>query len=186
MDHPKCPYCGKAAKFVKGDKVYPHRPDLAHKGFWCCEPCDARVGCHPSTNTPLGDLASGELRQARSRVHAAFDPLWRGGHDMRRSDAYRWLALEMDLKKDECHVGMFDLERCAAALEAIERINEHIENSLGPPCPNCRSIEHCGITRCLACHKPLCEDCSVDNMHFTCEAEARGGLYMGTVGELEV
>ena len=40
----KCPYCGKDAALVTGDKIYPHRPDLYDRNFWLCTACDAYVG----------------------------------------------------------------------------------------------------------------------------------------------
>lgn len=36
-----CDYCDKPAELVTGAEVYPHRPDLHHKKFWLCKPCDA-------------------------------------------------------------------------------------------------------------------------------------------------
>jgi hypothetical protein len=110
----KCPYCGKEAELVGGDVVYPHRPDLAHKKIWRCVPCDARVGCHDKSGEPLGRLANGPLRRAKMDAHAAFDPLWKRemGGTMKRGDAYEWLAKQMGLTEDECHMGMFDLEQC--------------------------------------------------------------------------
>ena len=187
----KCDYCGLDALPVTGRRIYPHRPDLFEKRFWICDPCDARVGCHSHTDKPLGRLAKADLRKEKSAVHNAFDPLWRewkttSGFELSRHDAYRWLAHEMKIPKDECHMGMFSLNRCTAALEAIKRIKEHIDNSLGPPCPNCKSIEHSGVWDCLKCGRPQCEDCSCNNMHYACEAAHTGGIYIGDKGGLEL
>ena len=110
----KCPYCDNDAELVGDDVVYPHRPDLAHKKFWQCKPCGARVGCHKDTDEPLGRLANAELRQAKMKAHEAFDPLWKRelGGTMKRGKAYEWLAGQMNLTKDECHIGMFDVAQC--------------------------------------------------------------------------
>ena len=113
-----CYYCQQPAKLVGGDVIYPHRPDLASKRFHHCAPCGAYVGCHPGTTKPLGILAKAELRALKSRVHAAFDPIWRG-KTMRRSEAYRWLADGIGIPATECHVGMFSEERCKAALKFL-------------------------------------------------------------------
>lgn len=75
----ECPYCRQPAKLVTGAAMYPHRPDLIHKWFYRCFPCDAHVGCHPGTRNPLGRLANFELRTAKIAAHAAFDPIWRNG-----------------------------------------------------------------------------------------------------------
>jgi hypothetical protein len=94
---------------------------LAEKRFWLCHPCDAYVGCHPGTTRPLGTPANADLRVLRSRVHAALDPLWKGGR-VRRSEAYERLAVAMGIPGEECHVGMFDEARCRDALAAIRSI----------------------------------------------------------------
>ena len=106
-----CPYCGDTATLSGGDVIYPHRPDLHHKKFYRCELCDAYVGCHPGTITPLGRLANAELRKAKTQAHAAFDPLWKTGY-MSRSAAYAWLAKCLKLPPEQCHIGMFDVATC--------------------------------------------------------------------------
>jgi hypothetical protein len=118
-----CPYCQSQAEKVTGEKIYPHRPDLYHKTFWECEPCDAYVGCHPNTDTPLGRLADIELREAKMRAHAVFDPIWKGG-DMKRGEAYGWLAKQLGIKKQECHIGMFDVETCERVVVVCAQTNQ--------------------------------------------------------------
>ena len=112
-----CPYCGKPSKLVGGNVIYPHRPDLAGKWFWHCSPCDAYVGCHPTTTgkKPLGRLANAELRAAKMKAHAAIDPYWREGR-LSRHEVYANLAVLMNLHKREAHIGMFDVEQCRKAI----------------------------------------------------------------------
>lgn len=111
----RCPYCGNNSERVTGARIYPHRPDLFHKTFYACFPCGAWVGCHPNSTQALGRLADAELRAAKSRAHAAFDPIWRErvGKKIGRSEAYRWLANALGIPDDECHIGMFDSAMCA-------------------------------------------------------------------------
>ena len=145
---PVCPYCGDHAKLVTGEDLYPHREDLFHLKFWRCAPCDAYVGCHragawaihegqqvESDGTlPLGRLANRELRIAKSQVHQVFDPIWKLFHEwrahpafdrhakydkQRRTLLYKWLAREMGIPLDACHIGMFDLEQCRKATQII-------------------------------------------------------------------
>lgn len=112
-----CDYCGRNAALVKGDKIYPHRPDLYNLQFWQCEPCSAFVGCHKNSDAkPLGRLADAELRRAKSAAHAAFDPLWKSGNKT-RNEAYQWLSRKLNLSKDKCHIGMFDTEMCRKVIE---------------------------------------------------------------------
>lgn len=118
---PKCPYCHADAVLVGGSAIYPHRPDLFHKYFWACWPCDAYVGCHPRGHHgredgthPLGRLANTDLRKAKQRAHEAFDPLWKGGNGMTRREAYKWLAARLGISFNNCHIGMFDEATCLA------------------------------------------------------------------------
>lgn len=111
MDPLFCAYCSKPTELVGGDVIYPHRPDLAEKKFYRCVPCEAYVGCHPGTETPLGRVANVVLRTLKMRAHEAFDPLWRGGA-MKRKEAYAWLREAMGLKESECHIGMFNEAQC--------------------------------------------------------------------------
>lgn len=114
-DFPICPYCRAESDLVYGDVIYPHRPDLHHKPFYLCPPCGAYVGCHPGTETPLGRLADDELRKAKQRAHAAFDPLWKAKgrcKKMTRRAAYEWLAGQLEIDASDCHIGMMDVETC--------------------------------------------------------------------------
>ena len=102
IEIPCCPTCSARGTLVTGVEVYPHRPDLADKRFWVCQPCDTRVGCHPGTDRPLGRMANAQTRALKSKAHEAFDPLWRDGA-MTRSAAYAWLAGSLGLR--EAHMG---------------------------------------------------------------------------------
>lgn len=113
-----CPYCGRNALLVNGFKIYRNRPDLAYMKFWLCKPCDAYVGCHKPTRynnfsdcEPLGRLADSQLRKAKSAAHKTFDEIWKSGRKT-RTDAYLWLAAQLRICPDECHIGMFDVDMC--------------------------------------------------------------------------
>ena len=119
-----CDYCGNPAELVGGDVVYPRMPWLADKKIWRCEPCGAWVGCHQGTTNALGRLANAELRKAKMAAHAAFDPLWKErvrrtgcGKKVARSAAYKWLAAQLGIPREECHVGMMDVDRCRRVVE---------------------------------------------------------------------
>lgn len=118
-----CPYCNEPAELVSGEVIYEHRPDLYKKKFWMCFECDAYVGCHEAGKgygdgtRPLGRLANRELRALKSAVHELFDPIWRNNH-MTRRKAYSWLARQMGIHFDKCHVGMFDEKQCYDAIAA--------------------------------------------------------------------
>ena len=57
-------------------------------------------------------MARPAVRAARSRAHAAFDPLWRQGH-YTRANAYQLLADEMDIPVGDCHIANFGEDQCA-------------------------------------------------------------------------
>lgn len=86
---------------VKGDRIYPHRPDLAKLNYYMCE-CGAYVGCHKGTTNPLGNPAGALTRVARSRAHGIFDCIWQW-QLMTRKEAYIWLSGKMGLP--DVHIG---------------------------------------------------------------------------------
>lgn len=123
----KCLYCGADAVLVSGCEIYPHRNDLSHLKFWECRPCDAYVGCHgKSDGILLGTLAKPKLRALRHKVHAIFDSFWRGEHKtMKRTEAYKWLAAELSIPADKCHIAMFNQEMCHKAILSCNRLRGH-------------------------------------------------------------
>jgi hypothetical protein len=124
-----CPYCEQPCQLVTGDKIYPGRDDLSGKKFWRCYPCRAYVGCHPGTERPLGTPARANLRAARNRAHASFDPLWKSLKKKNaRKRAYKWLAEQMGIENvgRDCHIGLFDQAQCAQVVEICEQTKAEI------------------------------------------------------------
>ncbi|WP_088255607.1 zinc-finger-containing protein [Fimbriiglobus ruber] len=131
-----CPYCGSGAKLVLGRAIYADRwPNLSDKAFWACErypTCDAYVGCHPGTETPLGRLANKELRGWKLKAHNSFDPLWKAklakrqreqGPDPKiraRGTGYQWLAGQLGIPVEQCHIGLFDADTCRRVVTLCE------------------------------------------------------------------
>ena len=104
-----CPYCNEqAALFQSSERFYSSGIDYGP--MWACDPCDARVGCHKGTLTPLGNLADSETRKARIAAHAAFDPFWRSAEHRgaARRQAYARLGQAMMLPKRDCHISKMD------------------------------------------------------------------------------
>jgi len=117
---PVCRYCSKSAELVTGKTLYPTRKDLFTLNFWVCYRCDARVGTHPGTITPLGHLADAELRRWRAKAHLFFDPVWKNSR-WSRGRAYTWLAKELGITKHRCHIANFDAARCEKVVEVSMR-----------------------------------------------------------------
>ena len=117
---PICPYCGKVAELVGNAVIYGRT--VGHGQAWACgnfPKCDAYVGCHHGTNIPLGSLANKALRKARGAAHRALDPLWTRKMKVdgcarfkARSAAYRWIAKQLEIGFDFCHIAMFNEAQC--------------------------------------------------------------------------
>lgn len=111
-----CSYCARrAVLLLDSAPVY----GIDRGPLWRCPSCPAWVGCHPRSDRPLGRLADLELRRAKQAAHRFFDPLWRHAVEVRgwsrktaRGSAYRWLANELGIPAEDCHIGWFDLGHC--------------------------------------------------------------------------
>lgn len=142
-----CPYCGARTEMVRSAVIYGAKaPDYGP--MWTCgnrPRCRAWVGCHPSTDVPLGRLADGNLRQLKQLVHEHLDPLWKVAGDtsskrsrnQRRGEVYRWLAERMGMDRNLCHVGYFSPAECRTAAticreEGARRAAEDIARRCGP------------------------------------------------------
>jgi hypothetical protein len=131
-----CSHCESVAVFRPNKMIYGRK--YGNGMAWIClnffkkgdKHCDSYVGCH-ADGRPLGTPANKQLRQTRYGVHEVFDPLWQlHGDDKRknnieRSKRYSQLARFLNIKKEECHIGMFDLEMCSKALEFVMLYNEN-------------------------------------------------------------
>lgn len=105
---PLCIDCGGTTRQTTGAEVYPSRPDLRDKPIYVCV-CGARVQCHPGSTNPLGYACGPDTSRARQRAHAVFDPIWRAkGTKNARSTGYKWLAAELGIRPEDCHIGMMD------------------------------------------------------------------------------
>lgn len=123
-----CPYCGGRAKLHMNSSRFYHGHNYGP--VWACEPCGAWVGVHENSPTckPLGRLSDARLRAAKIKAHAAFDPVWKRRVDEKHESrnkarhwAYKWLADEVGLTVNQCHIGMFDVELCERVVEACSR-----------------------------------------------------------------
>lgn len=77
-----------------GKEIYPHRPDLATIQMYECPQCHNRVGIHKGTTKALGCIPTLEIKNARMKVHALIDPLWKSGK-ISRAKLYKRLSEEL-------------------------------------------------------------------------------------------
>lgn len=131
MYAPVCPYCSNESQLVDSAVVY----GRSYGPIYLCQPCDAYVGVHKGTTKPLGRLANKELRGWKQRAHAAFDPLWQHKLAKRRRErgpeykkhwarnsGYAWLAKQLGIERNDCHIGMFDVETCKRVVEICQAV----------------------------------------------------------------
>lgn len=130
MSSSRCPYCDRPTNKLNGRELY-GSDAYADKMFIVCRRCNAWVGCHPN-GQPMGTLANASLRKARVRAHEQFDQIWRRQITERptlnlklaRHEAYRWLAKQMGLVVDQCHIAYFTEEQCDEVVLICKDRNE--------------------------------------------------------------
>ncbi|AWB21202.1 hypothetical protein DA075_09990 [Methylobacterium currus] len=138
-DDPLC--CGRSARLTTGAEIYPRQPHLHGRHFYICDACKGYCGTHRGSTRSLGTPAGPALRFERQHLHAhVIDPLWmeaelcgayedkppRVVHQIRkraRQRVYEFLADRLGISEQDCHVGMFDMTRCAAAAEALAGVD---------------------------------------------------------------
>ena len=115
-DYGPCPNCGAATEIRDSDIIYGRSFGLV---LICTRypDCDSFVGCHAKSGEPKGTPAGPLLREYRKKCHAAFDPFWRG--KCRRGIAYAALCKVLNLRPEEAHIGMFNLDQCMTLLRII-------------------------------------------------------------------
>lgn len=114
-----CRYCGDEVHLVCNSEIYNGRSYGDWPFAYLCQECRAYVGLHPDTDIPLGTLADDKLRAVRNRTKAAFhDHMKKSG--MSRTQAYQWLADQMQIDIGKCHFGWFDHAECIAAEQAVQ------------------------------------------------------------------
>lgn len=128
LPQPLCDYCGARAVLARfGDEAYPYRED--HGPVWICVACEAWIGVHARStrHVPLGRLANGALRDAKSRLHDALEPLVaakvrRDGVNAfeARGKAIRWLADELGFELASPSIHLLSLEQCEQAIRHVE------------------------------------------------------------------
>ena len=118
-----CRYCGGAVRLVSASKVYgpaAARLGIERQSFYQCQNCNARVGCHPGSTRPLGNLANEALRMKRMETHHVFDSFWKE-RGMSRTQAYKWMAKKMRLSEELAHIGGFEIDRCQKLIKLCEK-----------------------------------------------------------------
>lgn len=116
-----CPYCGAGTHSKTEQEVY----GKTYKGrlLFCCNnypKCNSYIGTHDD-GTPLGRLASLELRKAKIKAHNVFDAIWQNGY-MKREEAYERLSDFLKLDRELTHIGMFGETTCEVVYQWARKL----------------------------------------------------------------
>lgn len=107
-----CPKCSQPAK--KTHTRFGVRHDHCGLTSWAYKP-----------------LATQETLAARRAAHAAFDPVWQEKLTS-RSNAYKRLAAELGMTREECHISLMNEEQAKRVPPAVERIRASLAETTEP------------------------------------------------------
>ena len=110
-----CPYCGKKARWCENKEVYGRNYGRSYMCYYC-KSCDAYVGCHNNSKTPMGTMANKKLRSLRNEVHRILDPIWQET-DITRSQLYEMISEEFG---GQWHTGWAREEHCRWFLDELD------------------------------------------------------------------
>lgn len=115
----QCPYCDGQGIYTDSKIVY----GQSYGMIYLCSnypKCDAMVGVHRGTSTPLGRMANAELRYWKKKAHEAFDQIWRSNpNKTHRTGAYKYLQEVMEMSASEAHIGNFNIEQCRLLIQKL-------------------------------------------------------------------
>jgi hypothetical protein len=90
---------------VKGISIYGE--------FMACEKCDVR-------QYKDGTQADSELRALRIEAHKRFDTWWKTKR-IKRNEAYKYLALRLQLPSGKAHIRFFNREQCFKVIKIFKQ-----------------------------------------------------------------
>lgn len=109
----KCPECGADLILQEKGKYGP---------FYGCANWPKCNGAHSAhkDGTPLGIPANQATRTKRREAHNSFDSL-RIELVWSRRYSYAWLAKRMNMAKEICHIGRFNIAQCGQVIAICEK-----------------------------------------------------------------
>ncbi|CAM3390205.1 MULTISPECIES: zinc-finger-containing protein [Cupriavidus] len=127
LPQPVCDDCGAKANLARaGDETYPYLED--HGPVWICTACQAWIGVRARSkhNAPLGRLANAALRERKSQLHDALEPLVaakmrRDGVNAfaARGKAMKWVIASLGMAVATPSIHALSLEQCEQAIQFI-------------------------------------------------------------------
>lgn len=131
-----CPYCGKLSELTDSAEIY----GQSYGNIYLCRPCQAWVGVHKSTNQALGRLGTKELRALHREAHEWLDKMHQEGIIRQlipmyiqgvsdREKTYLWLAEQMGIQREYCHIGFFDEQQSRQVIDICRPVMEQFNPS---------------------------------------------------------
>ena len=112
----KCPFCNGEVVYTSNAVIYGR--EYCNGKIYLCTSCRAYTGVHNNTNIAKGVLANEPMRKLKIECHNLFDQLWNNGKQ--RNQLYYKLSKLMNIKREHCHFGHFDLEELQEALKILK------------------------------------------------------------------
>lgn len=124
--HPTvCNLCGGRVIYTSNSRIY--GKEYGSGRCYLCTCCGAYVGTHkPRPRDALGILANAEMRELKKSCHAIFGPLWQGKpkSHKKRNDLYFWLSKQMNIPRENCHFGYFDMKQLEIARNLLCEVQD--------------------------------------------------------------
>ena len=112
----KCPYCNAVAEF-EGVRRYQYSGE--ERGYrYACRGCGAYIRADPATQQPRGSMADKRLRFWRHETTHLIGEIVNKNY-LTRGQLYRWLQNELELSREECKVGLFDIHTCQEVVRVL-------------------------------------------------------------------
>lgn len=117
-----CPFCGRSVKRVHSSQVFYNNNGNNDGFYYVCSGwpiCSAYTKEDPILKKPTSTMADKKTRLKRQEAHYWFDQLHKG-YGMTKSEAYEWLADELQIRRANCHIGLFDIKMCNKVISVVK------------------------------------------------------------------
>lgn len=118
-----CNICGGEVEYTSNSLIYGR--EYGNGKCYLCKKCGAYTGTHNGTKIALGILADKQMRQMKVKCHDKFDKMWE--NSKQRNKLYTKLAEEMNMDREHCHFGHFNLYELEKAYNKLTIWEELLE-----------------------------------------------------------
>ena len=121
----KCNLCSGRVMYTSNADIY--GKEYGSGKCYLCTSCRAYVGTHvPRPKEALGLLADRNMRKGKMMCHEIFDSKWKNKNKAKRkrNELYYWLARQLDISREDCHFGYFDITTLRKAYRILLQIKD--------------------------------------------------------------